>query len=458
MIFVLLVAFALPSDALAGEAVVRLNVRAMPAPRPALRYQLLPEFRELTPGNAAQNWLKCFAEQRNFFFGREAVAKRAQYRVMPLAELPAKDLRDYGGNALRQADWAARMDALDWEATQRVQDDGLDLAVPEAAPLRLLGTALQVRFRGQVAGRHFDDAICTAKTMFALARHLGEHPAQAANLVGLSVAHMTLDTLEEMVQQPGCPNLYWALTDLPCPLVGLRKGAQGERAQVDAELRPIRDDVAMTDAQMDQVIGRLSGAMGVIRVQAGQPPRSLRAALEARAKDADKLHAARGRLVESGCAKDRVKTFPPAQVILLDEKREYETRRDGRLKLLALAPWQIDALPAGEGAEGDGLLADLLPHAEELRRAQARLERRIGLLRHVEALRLYAAGHDGGLPAKLADAGVPLPDDPFTGKPFDYKTDGATARLHSGPPRGEEHNPRYNVRYEVTVRKEIARN
>ena len=32
MIFVLLVAFALPSDALAGEAVVRLNVRAMPAP------------------------------------------------------------------------------------------------------------------------------------------------------------------------------------------------------------------------------------------------------------------------------------------------------------------------------------------------------------------------------------------------------------------------------------------
>ena len=44
------------------------------------------------------------------------------------------------------------------------------------------------------------------------------------------------DTLEEMIQQPGCPNLYWALTDLPSPLVDLRKGLQGNRALVAADL------------------------------------------------------------------------------------------------------------------------------------------------------------------------------------------------------------------------------
>ena len=71
-----------------------------------------------------------------------------------------------------------------------------------------------------VAERHFDDAIRTAKTMFALARHLGEHPTEVADLVGLWVAHLCLGTLEEMVQQPGCPNLYWALTDLPLPAGG----------------------------------------------------------------------------------------------------------------------------------------------------------------------------------------------------------------------------------------------
>src|SRR5262249_8527788 len=148
---------ALPADALSGSAVVRLNVRAMPAPKPALKYQLLPELRELKPGNPAQDYLKCFAEQRNFFFSKEAVAQRTKYLTMPLADLPAQELREYGRNALWQADWAARLDTIDWAAAQRVQAEGLDVAVPEVAPLRILATALRVRFRGQVAGRHFDD-------------------------------------------------------------------------------------------------------------------------------------------------------------------------------------------------------------------------------------------------------------------------------------------------------------
>src|SRR5205823_1187631 len=154
--------------------------------------------------------------------------------------------------------------------------------------------------RGEVARRDFDDAVRTAKTMFALARHLGEYPTTAGNRAGLAVAQMALDTLEEMVQQPGCPNLYWALTDLPCPLVELRKGAQGDRTLAAADLRPIRDDAPLTADEVDQVVGRLSGVMGVARVQAGRPPRSLRSALEARAGDAKQVRAARGRLVAAG--------------------------------------------------------------------------------------------------------------------------------------------------------------
>jgi hypothetical protein len=48
---------------------------------------------------------------------------------------------------------------------------------------------------------------------------------------------------------------------------------------------------------------------------------------------------------------------------------------------------------------------------------------------------------------------VPLPDDPFTGGPFRYEVDGATAHLRGSPPRGEEKNPEFNVHYEVTLRK-----
>src|SRR5947209_6686277 len=111
----------------ADEPAIRLDVRPMAAPKPALRYQLLPEVRELNPGNPAQNYLKCFAEQQNFFFGKGATEERARYQSMPLAELPADKLRAYGGAALKQADWAARLDTPDWQVLQRLHTDGLDL-------------------------------------------------------------------------------------------------------------------------------------------------------------------------------------------------------------------------------------------------------------------------------------------------------------------------------------------
>jgi hypothetical protein len=434
----------------AEEATVRLGVQPMPAPKPALKYQLLPELAEQKPGNPAQNYLKCFMEQRNFFYGKDAVAERASYLSLPLAELPADKLRDYGRTALRQADWAARLDALDWQVTQRAQVEGLDGSLTDMEPLRVLAAALQVRFRGQVAGGHFDDALGTAKTMLALARHLGEYPADAANLVGLSAADQALDTLEEMVQQPGCPNLYWALTDLPCPLVDLRKGLQGQRALVAAELRRLREE-PMTEAELEQFVARLSGTLSFARQQAGDAPRNLRADLAARVKDSARVRAARGRLVAAGGKEEAVQKLPAAQVVLLDEKQAYEVLRDERVKLVALAPWQMDALRASgsktETAGGeDGLFADLLPDVVKLRRAQGRLEQRVALLRHVEALRLHSAAHEGQLPDKLTDCTVPLPDDPFTGKPFGYQVEAATAQLRAGPPRD-------SVRYEVTIRK-----
>src|SRR5262249_44568616 len=155
------------------------------------------------------------------------------------------------------------------------------------------------------------------------------------------VAEQALDTLEEMVQQPGCPNLYWALTDLPCPLVELRKGLQGQRALVAADLRSLRED-PMTEAELDTLFGRLSGVMGFTRQQGGEAPRSLRGALAARVKDPERVRSARGRLVEAGGKEEAVQKLPPAQVILLEEKRTCELAQDERRKLVGLALWQIE--------------------------------------------------------------------------------------------------------------------
>ena len=451
---------AFPLNSAAEEPVVHLTTRPMAAPKPALKYQLLPELRELNPGNAAHGYLKCFMEQRYFFFTRESAADRARYQTMPLAALPAEKLSKYGGAALRQADWAARLDTLDWQTLPHIQNGGLEVLPAELGPLQVLAGALQVRFRAAVGRRQFDDAIRTAKTMLALGRHLGEYPTEVANLIGLSIAHLSLDTLEEMVQQPGCPNLYWALTDLPCPLVDLRKGVQGDRTLVAGELRLLHDDDSMTEAEMEKFLSRLSSVQSFLREQTGRAPhnlqRELRARLRSRFQDTDLVLAARRRLVEAGYAKELVNTFPPSQIILLDEKREFEVQRDERMKLLALPLWQIDAPPArGHSREQDedGLLADLLPHIVKLRRTQGQLQQQIALLRHVEALRLYAAEHESKLPAELSDIPVPLPIDPVTGKPFDYAVEGATAHVRGSSIRGEKKNLEYDVHYEVTLQK-----
>jgi hypothetical protein len=116
--------------------------------------------------------------------------------------------------------------------------------------------------------------------------------------------------------------------------------------------------------------------------------------------------------------------------------------------------WQIDPSVAGNERASDtgGLFADLLPHIIKLRRTQGKLEQQIAILRHVEALRLYSAAHDGKLPAKPSDVSVPLPIDPVTGQPFVYNIDGATAHIRGGSIQGDDKDP-CSVHYEVTLGK-----
>lgn len=451
-----LTAFALPSWAeqptAPAETVIRLTVQPMVAPKPALRYLLLPELKEMNPGNPIQNYMKCFSEQQNFFFNKETCERREKLLVMPLKELPTQELREYGRVALRQADWAARLDKPDWQILLQCKTEGIGLLLPDVQMMRALANALKVRFRADVALHHYDDAIRTAKTMFAMSRHMTESPTLISDLVGIAIAFVAIGPLEEMLEQPGCPNLYWALTNLPSPLVSLDLGLQGERMLLRGEFRDMDETAPMSEEQLKKLINHIDKLWTTEKEE-----KRTRAWLDERIKDEALVSAARRRLVEVGIPEDRLSQFPADQVILLDEWREYEARRDEMMKLANLPPWQAEELGIGrpyKRSKDTGLLADLLvPALNKVHRAQGRLEQRIALLRHVEALRLYAADHDGKLPESLAEVAVPLPVDPFTGKPFHYKVEGATAHLRGSPPAGLEKEAPYNVHYEITIQK-----
>ncbi len=432
-----------------AETLIRLSVSPAPASRPALRYTLLPELTEISPGNPIEGYLKCQLERYRFKFDEAGFEERKTLLSMPLVEPATPDFRTLGRSALIAADRAARLDNPDWQVLLKLKADGVNTLLPDLSAIRGLAKELQGRARAEVADGRLDDALRTLKTMFAMARHVGVHPTLIGGLVGVAIARMALDPLELMLEQPGCPNLYWALTELPDPFVAIKTGMDGERMIMTLLFRDLSSNDSMTAEQIKKIIEPLE-----MIFNAGKPA-GTREYLAARTADEQKMAAARKRLVDSGLSESSVKAYAADRVILLDEVRECQDRLDEIATIAAFPPWQFESLAEARRAtkKDPALFADALSKVlASAPRAHGRFKQRIALLRHVEALRLYAADHGGALPAELADMSVPLPEDPFTGKPVRYEVTGKSAHLRGSPPAGEQNDVTYRLHYEISLK------
>lgn len=426
------------------ETLIRLSVAPAAAPTPALRYRLVPGLQEMEPGNPIQGYFRAIMAHQKFFLEEEASGRGEKLLTMPLKALAAEEVRDYGRHVLAETDRAARLERADWQILSGLKTDGFGLLLPDVQQIRALARALSVRFRAEVAEGRFDDGTRTAQTILAMARHLGEHPTVIGNLVGIAIAFTAIEPLEEMLQQPGCPNLFWALTSLPAPFIALSRGMEGERAMILTEFGALDAEAPMDSGQIKAFAERWE--------KRNAPGKRVQAWLDQRSKDEKFVAEARRRLVESGLPEERLLRFPAEQVLLLDGMLECLARFDDMMKTITLPIWRVEP-PGRPAAKRPSALFvdDVLQHMTPGRRAQARLEQRIGLLQHVEALRLHAAEHHGALPAKLSDISVPLPHDPFTGKPFAYELRDGAAHLRGSPPPGEESNPDFNIHVQVTL-------
>lgn len=406
----------------------------------------------MKPGNPILGYYKCFGGRQRYVFDQAGSEGGASLLGMPLKEVPAKTLDDLGPHALSLADEAARLDSPDWQIVLQLRRDGVNLLLPDVQQLRQLSRALAARFSAEVASGRIDDAIRTAKTLFALSRHLGEHPTIIGNLVGLAIANITIPPLEELIQQPACPNLYWALTNLPDPLIALDHGSDGERLFVATEFRDLDESAPMSAEQIRKVIAHLDKLLTDAVLK--KPPGGIRGFVRERAGKPEAVKAARQRLMECGVPEEQLLRFPSEQVILVDEKRELDDQRDEVVSLFKLPTWQFELQSARLKKREPSLFSELsLGNTPRVRRVQGRLEQRIALLRHIEALRLYAAAHAGALPARLDEITVPLPNDPFTGKPFGYEVKEGVAHLRGTAPPDVDNDVTFRVHYVVTILK-----
>jgi hypothetical protein len=452
-----------------GKTTIVMSITPAATPRPLAEYYLLPEYRDQQPGDKLSGFLKCFMEQ-NIFFNKENSEKRFNLLDVPLAELPTSVREDNGIHAgiaynpkyatmMVFMDQAARYNRIEWNEYFNLRHDGIYMLLPEIQKLRELANVLRLRMRGEVKNGEFYRVAVTAKTMFGLAKMLEQHPTLIGGLVGIAIASMAVHGLEEAIQQPGCPNLYWSFTDLPTPFFDLRYGLGGERTflekgQFEHLKKPTR---ALTTAEVNEHLKTMTEMFAMAHEGPGAFRENPRVRYALIAADEAKMEAARKRLSESGVAAEVVKAMPPLQLAMVEDFYQYTLIRDEIFKWINLPhPAALKGLTESDDAlkksKTEWYLGPmLLPAVLKVKGAQTRIEQRLAYLRIIEAIRLYAHEHGGQLPATLDDIKLPLPNDPFTGKPFEYSVKDGAATLHGEPPY--KNAPPQNRYYEIRVRK-----
>jgi hypothetical protein len=442
------------------ETLVRLQVEPMAPPRPALKYQLLPEAKELQPGNPIHGYARCFAEYHEFFYDKEALVRYKEWMDLPLAELTTEVRAYVDAGPLKRFDDAARLDRPYWGMIQELKRDGVSTLLPDLQLLRHLAGWNRIRIRYALTERRFDDAIAHAKSGFQLARHLDENQTLIGDLVGVAIGVVTCQAMEEMLNQPGAPNLFWAWSSLPSPLVPIVNGVRGEFAMVFADFGDLCDPKRVWgEEDLAEVMQKVK-VLPTYADFSGKDVDALTAWATPRLTDAKWLAESRKECVAQGFPPPKVKRYPPEQLVFHALLRKFVVGRDDAAKYVHLPFTQVqDRLgerndrPTADAAVDQICSRFLTGNFWQVKLAQTRLEQRLAMLRIVEALRWYAGENDGRFPQKLANFKEPLPNDPVTGKPFKYEYDGEVAHLRGTPPKGMEELRGYNVHYEVTLRK-----
>jgi hypothetical protein len=439
-----LAALASPLAAQEGPHVKKLTVVPAAPPAPALKYELLPELRDMTAGNGALFYQRSHSPDWWSTILRLKILENEKidrWLDVPLEKLPRKEmtfLENFGG--LREIDLAARHEFCNWEMTDRVRAEGIALTLPDYQTFRTCGALLGARCRLEMADGKIDKSVYTLQTGFKFSRDVANAPTLIQALVGMAIAQQMADRVEDLMQRPNGPNLYWALTTLPEQFIDLRKPLQGERLFLDStfpELRTVENTV--WDAHQQQsFMERLDKLSREIRGWGLHTRSDLESKLLSVIMVTKTYPEAKQFLLGRGRSAAQVEAMPAMQVCLLYWLHNYESLQDNYHKWMALPYWQAragiqkashDISEAAARFERFPFL-DLLPAIEQIYDARARLDRHLAALRCLEAIRLYAASHDGKPPSSLSDiTEVPVPLDPTTGRVFDYAANGNVLTL-----------------------------
>jgi hypothetical protein len=439
------------------------------APVPALKYRLLPSSADLNPGDAAPIYLRAHGyEDRSLDEAWYQVGeKSARWQDLSLKDFPTAEVRTFvnlWSGKLKQIEFGTRRKTCGWNYTlPEERRNAIAILLPDAQSMRQWGRILALKARVEIAEGKYDDAIRTIETGLAFGRHVAEGPFLINGLIGVAITNLMLAPLEDLIAQPGAPNLYWALTALPRPLVSLRDSLEVEQKLLEnliPELSETELNRPRTAAEWSVLVSRMHE--GIVKwcrnlnsSRDGTPGIQALAEWDLARFKAEVLPTARDNLKTLRRMTDgQLAEMTDDQIVALYIAEAHRSLQDDHFKAAYLPA--REALPQLAAAEARlnttkpgplSLFAGIGPTLQPAMMAELRLERRIAALRVVEAVRLFAVAHGGAMPKTLNQiTEIPVPDDPSAGKPFEYLCNENSALLTgSTSVLPSSHNTSYRI-------------
>jgi hypothetical protein len=477
-------AWAKPSDNLETQP-AKITLYPAPEAKPALKYQLLPPILDRRPGNAAVWWNRMLAERTtffaNFFFGKSGEwggqwKDVEKWMDIPLGNPREKQFREKADKmiGLRSSnslfgdmDRAARFDSCDWEQTVH-EGNYIAMLLPEIQQSRSYARLLSAKAHFEIAEGRYDEAVRTLQTGYSEARQVAQSPTIVSWLIGVTIAGIMSNQVQQAIQQPDAPNLYWALSTLPRPLVDLRLAGETESNILYLEFPELRDldkKKLPPDAWRDllEKTQRHVAEVEAYIAKYSHPEDSTKIKVATKSLSVEAIYPrAKQYLVDHGQPAKEVKAMPVEQVVLLYSVKLYNERSDELFKWFFLPAWeggsrwqQAEQLQSSAANAEVGIFPAKFsysfwqPAIGLAKEAEARMQWVVAALRIFEAMRLYAANHEGHWPERLTDiTEVPVPLNPYDGKPFVYERHGDTVVLTFAE-RGPKN---WHQRFEITLK------
>jgi hypothetical protein len=398
---------------------------------------------EQMPGNAALLYLKAMVSLKENRTLADEMTKIVGWLEKPLDQLPKDNDENvpHFYTAMQICRLAAKRTECNWGSPVIGEEDFYGVVLPEVQACRELARIIAFETRLAIAAGRWDDAIDDLRIGFALARHIGRQQTLVSGLVGYSVASMMLDQIEAL-ETAGGPNLYWALAELPRPLIDMTPAAAIESQApflAFPQLAKVRDaqwaagqwDVELKQFHTEWLI-RMRDWGELVEKHVGDPFKD--AAIEQSAAYARK------HLSPFGYDSKEIDAMSPAEAVLRYVAARCAAQGDdilrswhlplaeGRIRAAASARHFVDSADQPRELRELDLGRFVLPAVSQCLESQLRSERRLAAARVIEAIRADARKMQ--LPERLdAITTVPVPEDPASGEPFTYKLEGDKATL-----------------------------